>query len=1148
MGTTLTALQSGRVAVQSVLAIEGFSNLITNGATARAVTAWAGTAYSAAIKGLFIEGTLEQVLEWRTPIRPIGTMTFYVHPGKRGSAAYDLLGTAVHKRDGGFETLLTSKFAPGDTTMNVVSTTGSPAAPGEVFLGNSCIGYTGKTATTFTGCTSKYVPVGTLGDDTVFRRNHRVSTFDFHARLQPVVSTLRQTWEGAWVTLTMHRRLGDVLDVKAQAQRLFAGRIVEIRQDSRTGMIVITAQHVVDYLAETTLLQDQFTGRAREGHYLRAGLVFSARDQYHGASAKNANVLKVVAASPGTNEILAGWYTLAELLDALNSWLSAEKIATRLYGTYTFAAPVESNQGPRTSLKWRIDGTDNTTPANFTIDLNPGVGHFLGFFENQNSGSEISGGDYADTNNESFSPFEPFRVLLRSALQGGLGLFDLITLEATSGEFVSQTALLPQEAADYAQEAAGSWGLFVVDGFIVIAHQVSATEFDYVRPVLSLNEGWSTNILTDFYNVNFGRRVTDDTPLEMKQIFVLEGAPKLVINAILASTGTTNYNDDGNGYDILGAALGMAIPYGLLSEAGSNHAFADSIGQLPEGGDAIRVWIKEPKKFRELFSGDLIIRRAHLVWRNGSLRVTTWPTPDADHAVHTLNESNKAAPTDTTDANPSDMVYTDEGIANIITFKYSRDFATDTYQDRRVCEDPPSIDAFGGRRFEVQMPNIHGDTVGDLIDGFMSTMPQISRPFWQLLRTIDFRFFENVAPGDVAIVTDKLARNITTGGYGITNRPAVILKHKISWGGAVPTPPGAVPKALPPIGEVALAFQNVDRTVPYSPAAMVDETANGGGFTAGYNGGTNTLRTKPHRYSHTSDPVDAVPFQTAGRKLRILELDPTGGVSDSWDRDSNGGTVNDVVLSSGLAAPAFDANKRYVIVPQPYASADSVQKSKAFQADDADLQIQDLRAAYHYGNVINVFSKLVVHTDLPERYSSSSHGDGVALDVGHEHGLALLLNNQIDHRTAFCGPFLDNTIRAASDRSPPASTDYSLIFCRRIYVGPHKMPNGMTRKLEVGPWARASSASASKVRVTISRFPPTENPLYGPGVNVVHSSPKSQAEWTGITSTSWTELTAAGLDIRVASAGGWVWQCVELTNVAQTRGLSRNRLKARNEA
>lgn len=1149
MGTTLTALKAGNIAIQRVLAIEGFPYLVTHGATAPVVTAWAGSGYTQAIGGLTVEGRTEQALEWRTPIRPVGIVTFHVHPGARDSATYDLLGKAVHKRDAGYESKLTSTFKPGDTTMNVVSTTGSPAAPGAVFVGNSCIAYTGKTATTFTGCTSKYVPVGTFTDDTAFKRNHRVANYEFHAPLQPTVSEFRRRWEGAWVTLTAHRRLGSVLDVKAQAQRLFAGRIVSVRYDSRTGCIAIECEHVINYLAETTVLQDQYVGRVREGIYLWAGMTLADARDWNGATEEEANALTVVTSgAAGTNQVDAGWYTLAELVDKLNAWLQGEKIATRLHGTYSFTAPAQSDAGPRTELFWRVDGTAPAS-ANFTIFLSPRVVHFLGFADAPATNAAIEGSGQVDEEYFAYSPFEPLRLLLGAHFDDGGGASTrIVSIEASSGAFVAQSTMLPPGAADIAAEALGSWGLFQIDRFVVIGRYVSATEIDYVQPVTELNEGWATTNLHEFLNASFGRRATDPAPLEVRQIFVLEGLPATVITALVCSTGTASYNSAG--HDVLGAALGQAVPYGLLSEGGATHTFADSITALPEGGDTIRVWITKPIKLRELLSGDLIIRRAHLVWRNGGLEFVTQPSPTVEHAVHTLTEANKARPTDTTDQNPSDMVESEEGIANHIVLKYSLDFSLGSYKGTRNIEDPESIDALGGRRFELQLPNIHGDTVEALIPRFMAGLPQISRPYWKLERSIDFRFFEDVAPGDIALVTDLLAYDPATGLHGITSRAGVIMKHAVDFGGAMPgSKPGT--KALPAIGEVTVVFQDVDRVGPYCPAAQVDDTQNAGGFSSGYNNGTTTLRCYAHRYSHTTDAVDPLFFQTVGRKLRILELDPAGGVSDSWDRDSAGGSGNDVILSAALAAPAWNAAKRYVIVSQPYASADATQKSKASQADDADLRVQDLRAPFRWGYMANPFSKLVVHTDLPERYSSSSYGDGVALDVAHEHGVALLLNNFIDHRSALNSPFLDNTIRSAVDRAPPASSDYVLCFLRRIYVGPHKLPGGgappMARKIEVGPWARASSASASKLRVTLSRFAPIENPAGAAAINVLFQSPKAQAEWTGIVSTTWSELTPAELDIRVADPAGYAWLSIELTNVAQSRGCSRLRLQARDE-
>ncbi len=59
----------------------------------------------------------------------------------------------------GIETELDGALGRADATINVIDTTGFPSA-GTIYVGNECVTYTGKTATSFTGCTRAVYSVG----------------------------------------------------------------------------------------------------------------------------------------------------------------------------------------------------------------------------------------------------------------------------------------------------------------------------------------------------------------------------------------------------------------------------------------------------------------------------------------------------------------------------------------------------------------------------------------------------------------------------------------------------------------------------------------------------------------------------------------------------------------------------------------------------------------------------------------------------------------------------------------------------------------------------------------------------------------------------------------------------------------------------
>ena len=159
MGTTLTAMQSGSLPPYTwVVAIEGYPYLLTNGSTSAAVTAHGGD-WTQALGGLFVELHNDQRVDMRQPFTTGGRCMFRV--AKTSSA--DTFGVDTHRTNGGVETELRTTLDRNDTTATVADTTNF-ASSGEFYIGTECVGYSGKTSTTFTGLTrGKYAPFPVSG-------------------------------------------------------------------------------------------------------------------------------------------------------------------------------------------------------------------------------------------------------------------------------------------------------------------------------------------------------------------------------------------------------------------------------------------------------------------------------------------------------------------------------------------------------------------------------------------------------------------------------------------------------------------------------------------------------------------------------------------------------------------------------------------------------------------------------------------------------------------------------------------------------------------------------------------------------------------------------------------------------------------------
>jgi hypothetical protein len=264
MGTTYDALttQSG-VRIQYVIAIEGYPYLLTDGDPAAAVTAWAATEWDQALPGLHVAPRYEQRIEPLSDRLGVQTLSFRVTPD-----ADDRFGIDANRKAPGAESYLETALDCEATTITVTSAAGF-ASSGTVQIGTETIAYTGKTATTLTGCTrGKFAPFKAESEtEQRFGQPHSLPTVGdtFGVQLKPLVTQNGVNWVGRRVGVWMHRVLGGVLDVRAEAHLVWAGRIVEIVDDAETGEAIVEAVEIKETLQSATILRDQYVARVEEG-------------------------------------------------------------------------------------------------------------------------------------------------------------------------------------------------------------------------------------------------------------------------------------------------------------------------------------------------------------------------------------------------------------------------------------------------------------------------------------------------------------------------------------------------------------------------------------------------------------------------------------------------------------------------------------------------------------------------------------------------------------------------------------------------------------------------------------------------------------------------------------------------------------------
>src|SRR4051812_27666044 len=112
MGTTLDALNAGSITYKYVVAIEGYSWLLTTAVPVAAIAAWSGTDWSRALDGLYVEIDNQGAAHPWEPFQPGGTCTLRVAPDSAGA---DTFGIDTHRKRGGGETYLAATADRDDT-------------------------------------------------------------------------------------------------------------------------------------------------------------------------------------------------------------------------------------------------------------------------------------------------------------------------------------------------------------------------------------------------------------------------------------------------------------------------------------------------------------------------------------------------------------------------------------------------------------------------------------------------------------------------------------------------------------------------------------------------------------------------------------------------------------------------------------------------------------------------------------------------------------------------------------------------------------------------------------------------------------------------------------------------------------------------
>jgi hypothetical protein len=1115
MAKTIENLQAGKSSYKYVVLIEGIGNYVLSDAPQAAVTtALAATDWTDFTRiECFVDLTNEQKVELWNPFTTNGGCVIKVHDPSDGFATY------LNRRLYGAETTLTATVDRNDTTLAVAGTTNFTAS-GEAHIGTECVAYASKTGTTLASVTrGKYSPFGcdsTGSGGTRFGNHHRINVDTTHPQLQPLVTQLPRTWIGRRVGVWMHTwsDTDQALNTKADAQLVFAGRLASIGDDPDHFLTILDLEHIGNTdIKDATIGRDLFRAEVAPGMYMRTGRAFAASDVKNGTR-RTANALTVVSGAPGSvNEIQQGYYTAAELADRLNAWCGNELAASRLWGTYNWNTPVQIGDGLRTTLRAYVYDAGGTYNCAFYFEMPGEAAALLGLVDTDPSltqgrvrwpKSGFPAGVIGVTNRaiDRSGEAAPFDTCVFRPVGPGSHaqeFEDVVTyaLQNETGRFINQYDKLPY-AVKGRCDADQQWGIFLLDEKIWMVAQYN--DDDPTNPYIT--NAWlapfttATGANDRTASPYVGRRLDEPEsgPVTIRQVLVLESTFVELLKTIAYSTGTSGYNH--GTYDTLGYGLGWNLPGGLLGPE-----FDRSLENCPEANAPMVVVIDEPTKFGDLFFDDLIIRWMFLRWRDQGFEFGEWKTPVTSMAARSyagttlaLTEANKA------DASPEanhriPSVESNDHIRPVVKIDFCRDFGAERdskYQRSTQIEDSRAVDDAGGaaKPFTLKMKHTFavlaqtGTPVDKLSSTFIQRINLASKAGHRIVRTIDLRYYEGYAPGDVALVTDSFARDPINGTRGISARPMMITRITYSPGGPVPS--GGRPRDM--YGEVELMALDVQRGTDYAPAAEIDEDYASGGFSAGYLHASATIRLKAHAYSHdltglglrrggtTSDTegYDYLGFP-AGSKVHIIERDPADPAAPvEWERTvDSASTPHQLVLTAALSAPAFDSALKYRVVPQRYDQVVVAQQDVAYQADTDQMVTDDVPAWHYSAGGKGLSFTQVSGSEKAELIPTGAYGDGRPYDAGYDHALAYSLNGFINYKSAHQSPFL---IGPGPIAGTLGSTDWELMFITPKFLGIENLSSTVTRTLTVAPMFASATGATCEVRVSIGRTMPEPAP------------------------------------------------------------------------
>jgi hypothetical protein len=1109
MGATRTQLRNSPGAtVAWVLAIEGYQYLLTSWPTASAVvTAWSGTDWSLALSGLMPPGTVASRIQPFRPRLEHESMTFEVVPNEAETFAVDVFASELAS---GYITELTVELTSSATSCTVKST-GALASSGTIFIGTEAITYGGKTGTTFTSLTRGTWSPFAVDGGTRFGRRHHLTQRAGGITSRPYVTNYPRTWIGKWVALYAHAVHGSVLDTRADAELVWSGRIADV-SGGNDGRVRLACTDAREAVASCILGQQLYTATVATGLNVPAGTTIRVSEMVT-ASGSQTSKEAMYTFGGGDGELAGGRYTGAEVIDSLNDWLADRINAADL--DHDWSVTLRSDGQTQINIGFQDPGLCQAEVSTGSV-----VWHVLGWqtwpkkqLDNSDREDHTTLGTFrhlllniarlaSTAPRLRFISDVPATVAVLPPLTEFVNgaLFDIETEEVT-GTWVNQLDDLPASIVARVGASAGEdWGLIDIGGRgIAVVRRSSDTYFDRVYIVRELQE------LLGLERVSANQELAID-PVYVRQVLLLQGDAAQIITRLFVSTGTAGYNHAT--YDDYAYGLGAAIPWDVLDDAFVNTVLTMFGVEAPQ----IAVLIDRPTRLNAILEPELALRNAHLVMRDGKLLFLTPSLTTSATATHTLAEANKGAPLGRQTENRSEWLITREYLVNHVKVAYNRTLGGEFRDVAELSNEQSKTDYGLAEPLTIEARNTLGgssktdDTIHDAIALLAAVaLTRFARPLLVVTRSTNGSLYNAVA-GDTCVITDAHVRDPGTGLAGITARSGWIVRHEFNWQTGT--------------GVIEVAVVEDDRAAPYSPCADVDDTASTGGFTAGYNSSTNTLRCYANRYSLASETADARNFET-GDLVIVEELSPTDPTNPTkWLRTvAAGGSGNAVPLTSALSSPSFDAALKYRIISQVRSSAQATQKTDCYLADDSDSLVESGRRPYVWITQPSETLSFDPPSTTRRHEFPIDNGDwetnGYPVHPGAHRAAIDTCNNLVSYRTAPNMPMLFSTEASSS------STDYVLVGAFWFYTGFGVWSGEWTRRLFIEPWLRTNDNSENEtasMRVTSQELPPGGDTLSG--IDAFTGAARSVTFTT--TSKTYGNITAQALEaVRVLGTASY---------------------------